>query len=127
MNSRLIERLKIVNLSPSIDHATHQVIDQCGKELALRAEYPTDFHLVAYLDVQSLVRKAQLMLDDSLNDHLDDSRQSTWQAVFELMEKQKTEDRLLPCQGPNDNCKSCHPPLLPNYLSYLTSDRDPTS
>jgi hypothetical protein len=74
-------------------------IDQCGKELALRAEYPTDFHLVAYLDAQSLVRKAQLMLDNSLNDHLDDS---SWK-------KQETEDRLLPCQGLNDNCKSCHP------------------
>lgn len=59
-------------------------IDQCGKELALRAEYPTDFNLVAYLDVQSLVRKAQIILDESLDDHLNHSRQSNWQAVLNL-------------------------------------------
>lgn len=100
-----------------------QWIDQCGKELALRAEYPTDSNLVAYLDVQSLVRKAQVMLEDSLSDHLIHSRQLTWQQVFELMEKQKTEERLLPCQGTNDNCKS--PPPVPIHLSDLTRNQGP--
>jgi len=98
-------------------------IDQCGEELALRAEYSTDSNILAYLDVQSLVRKAQLMLEDSKNDHLTHSRQLTWQAVFELMEKHKTKERLLPCQGSKDNCKSWYP--APNYFSYLTCDRRP--
>lgn len=80
-------------------------IDQCGKELALRAEYPTDSNLVAYLEVQSLVRTAQLMLGDNLNDHLNHSRQLTWQTVFELIEKHKTEERLLPCQESDLNCE----------------------
>lgn len=90
-------------------------IDQCGKELALRAEYPTDSIILTYIDIQSLVGKAQLMLEDSMNDHLSHSRQLTWQAVFELMEKHKIEEIPLPCQRSNDNCKSRH--QVPNYFS----------
>lgn len=93
-------------------------IDQCGKQLAQKAEYPTDSDLVAYLDVQLLVRKAQIVLDDRLDDHMDYSHLSTWRAVFELMKKQETKDSLMPCPGSNDNCKQW---LLNSYLIY-TSD-----
>lgn len=94
-------------------------IDQCGNELALRAEYPTDSSLVAYLDVQSLVRKSQFMLEDNWNDTSDNNRQSIWWGVFELMEKQKTEERLPACQKSDDNCKyrpcSSHLLDLPDF------------
>lgn len=87
-------------------------IDQCGKELALRAECPTDSNLLAYLDVQSLVRKSQLILDDNLKDHLNHSRQLAWQIVFEIVEEQKLEERVVPDQGSNDNCEL----RLPQFL-----------
>lgn len=84
-------------------------IDQCGKEPALRAEYPTDPSLVAYLDVQSLVQKAQFLLENNLKDNPGHGNQSTWQAVLELMEKEKTGERVLQCQDSNDYCK-LYPP-----------------
>ncbi|RHZ74440.1 hypothetical protein CDV55_107202 [Aspergillus turcosus] len=75
-------------------------IDQCGRNLALRAEFPTDSNLMAYLDVQSLVRETQVILEVGLDYHSNSSCQEAWGRVFELMEKQRIEERL---QGSNDN------------------------
>lgn len=79
-------------------------IDQCVRNLAARAEYPTDSNIMAYLGAQSLVRQTQVMLEEGLGDHLIHSRQVAWERVFELLEKQKIEERLLQCQGSKNIC-----------------------
>lgn len=96
-------------------------IDQCARNLAMRAEYPTDCDLMTYLQAQSFVHKTQVMLEEDLSDHLIHNRQVAWERVFKLMEKEKIEERLLSCQGSNDNCK--YLPRVPIYLRDLTRDQ----
>ncbi|KAL2855589.1 hypothetical protein BJX68DRAFT_263947 [Aspergillus pseudodeflectus] len=67
-------------------------IEHCAESLAQKAEYPTDAQLKVYLDVRSLSRESDLLLDDKQEADCFE----TWKRIFDRISQQQSEtDSLL--------------------------------
>ncbi|KAJ0416239.1 hypothetical protein BJY00DRAFT_238069 [Aspergillus carlsbadensis] len=66
-------------------------IEHCAESLALKPEYPTDAQLKVYLDVRSLSRENDLLLDDKQRTDCFES----WKRIFDRISQRQAETNAL--------------------------------